>query len=364
MTAQQVNEKGNVMTASRNAATDIPAGRTSPAAPASGTRGSASRRSRRLGAAVLGVAALAATSALAVGGAGSRADAAVLTNCAASPSACGYPDATNSGVPAGMTLKQVPSQVSSGPGWQFNAANSEVTVTGAGAVLSGLYIPYTVEIDASNVTLNDVQVVTGGSFAVDLRHTTGVTIENSTISGTNATSGRVNVAIDDVYSDSTGLNITGNNISAFRTAMQVSAGLVEGNYIHDPGYLAGDHTNGVVTNGGTAPMTIEDNTIFNSQTQTDAISLDASTGGVAVANKTVENNFLAGGGYSIYGGDGPSSNPTSNIVITGNRFGQQYFAKGGQFGAVAYFDPTGSGNTWSGNIWDTTAQAIAAPTSA
>jgi hypothetical protein len=62
--------------------------------------------------------------------------------------------------------------------------------------------------------------------------------------------------------------ITDNNISLFRTAMQVSAGLVQGSYIHDPGYIAGDHTNGIVTNGGTLPMTIKGNTVFNSLGQT------------------------------------------------------------------------------------------------
>jgi hypothetical protein len=351
------------MTTKQNAASHIRTGREPPASPPSGARATPSRRRRMFVPAVLGVAALAAMSALAAVGA-FNGNAAVLTNCAGTLSSCNYPAATNTGVPAGTTLKSVPGQVSSGTGWSYNATDTEVIVTGNGAVLSGLSIPYTVEIDASNVTLKNDQIVTGGAFAISLRHTTGVTIENSVISGTNATSGRVNVAIDDVYGDSTGLNITGNNISAFRTAMQVSAGLVQGNYIHDPGYIAGDHTNGIVTNGGTAAMTINDNTIFNTLGQTDAISLDASTGGVAVANKTISNNFLAGGGYSIYGGDGPSTNPTSKIVITGNRFGQQYFAKGGQFGAVAYYDHTGSGNTWSGNIWDTTAQTIAAPASA
>jgi hypothetical protein len=38
-----------------------------------------------------------------------------------------------------------------------------------------------------------------------------------------------------------------------------------------------------------------------------------------------------------------------------------YFPKSGQFGPVAYFDPAGKGNVWSGNIWDSTGQAIAAP---
>jgi hypothetical protein len=342
-------KEGPVMTASRTAAARTPAART--------------RRSRGAAAAALGVAALAAAGVLAGGGTGTRADAAVLTNCAANPVTCGYPGATNTGVPAGTTLKSVPSQVSSGTGWSYNATDNEVIVTGNGAVLSGLSIPYPVEIDASNVTLNDVQVLTGGAFAIDLRHTTGVTIENSVISGTNATTGRVDSAIDDVYGDSTAMTIKDNNISQFRTAMQVSAGLVQGNYIHNPGYITGDHTNGIVTNGGTESMTINDNTVFISLGQTDAISLDAATAGATVSNKTIENNFLAGGGYSIYGGDG-QSNPTAKIVITGNRFGQQYYAKGGQFGAVAYYDPTGSGNTWTANIWDTTAQAIPAPASA
>ncbi|HTA02502.1 MAG TPA: right-handed parallel beta-helix repeat-containing protein [Streptosporangiaceae bacterium] len=344
------------MTATRTAAA-----RTAAAPAPRGLASHPGRRSRRA-AAALGVAALAAAGVLA-GGSASRAAAAVLTNCAANPASCGYPGTANTGVPAGTTLKSVPSQVSSGPGWAYNATDNNVTVTGNGTVLTGLSLPCTLVIDASNVTVNDVQVITSGAFGITLTHTKGVTIENSVISGTNATTGRVDSAIDDVYGDSTGMVIKDNNISLFRTAMQISAGLVEGNYIHDPGYIAGDHTNGIVTNGGTEPMTIEDNTIFNSLGQTDAISLDAATAGATVSNKTIENNFLAGGGYSIYGGDG-QNNPTSNIIITGNRFGQQYYAKGGQFGAVAYYNPAGTGNTWTANIWDTTAQTITAPAAA
>ena len=79
-----------------------------------------------------------------------------------------------------------------------------------------------------------------------------------------------------------------------------------------------------------------------------------------VANKTVENNFLAGGAYTIYGGTSPN-NPTSNIVIKGNRFGQQYYALSGQYGPIAYFNPTSSGNSWSANIWDSTGGTIPAP---
>ena len=48
---------------------------------------------------------------------------AAVTNCAPDPSACGFPDRTNTGVPAGTTLKTVgtgPGQVSSGTGWKFS----------------------------------------------------------------------------------------------------------------------------------------------------------------------------------------------------------------------------------------------------
>jgi hypothetical protein len=331
----------------------------SPAAttPHSPAPAAARTRSRAAAAVVLG-AALAAAGVLAGAGHASPAGASVLTSCAAKPSACGYPDATNTGVPAGTTLKTVPGQISSGPGWTWNAATSVLAVTGSGTVLTGLYIPGNLEIDASNVTIKDVQVVTGGNFGISLRHTTGVTIENSTISGQNATTGRVGSAIDDVYSDSTGITITDCNIYSFKTGIQVQTGMITGNYLHDPGYVAGDHTNGFFVNGGTEPMTIEDNTVFDSLNQTDAISLDASAAGTPVANKTIENNFLAGGSYTIYGGDS-LGNTLSSVLFEGNRFGQLYYATSGQYGPVAYFTATGTGgNVWSGNFYDTTGATI------
>ena len=344
------------MTTERNGAIHFGTGREPPDSPAPG----AGRRNRRLGLAVLSAAALATVIALLAAVGVFNGHAAGLTNCAAKPSTCNYPDATNTGVPAGTALKSVPSQVSSGPGWSYNAATKAVIVKVNGTVLSGLYIPSNLTISASNVTVKNVQVVTGGTFGISLTHTTGVTIENSTISGQNATTGRVDSAIKDVYGDSTGMVIKDNNISLFRTAMQLSNGLVDGNYIHDPGYIAGDHTNGVVSTGGTKTLMIENNTIFNSQGQTDAVTVNSAKSGMPVANETIQNNFLAGGGYAIYGGTN-LGNTTSNIVIKGNRFGQLYYPKSGQFGPVAYFDSAGKGNVWSGNIWDSTGLAIATP---
>ncbi len=278
--------------------------------------------------------------------------------CAIAPSRCGFPDATTTGVRAGRTLRAVPGQLSSGPGWH-SAPDGSVQVTGDGTVLSGLSISGNLDISASNVTVRDVRVVTGGAFAVSMRHTTGVIIEDSVISGLNAGAGRVGVAVDDVYGDSTGMVIAKDDISNFKTGVQVTTGLVTGNYIHGFGYVAGDHTNGIFDAGTTQPLMIYHNTILNSHGQTDAISLDATVAGSAVANKTVEDNLLAGGGYTIYGG-GSRNSPISGILIEDNRFSKAFYANGGQYGPVAYLGP-GTGAGWSGNTWDSTGQAIPAP---
>ncbi len=259
-----------------------------------------------------------------------------------------------------MVLRSVPGQVSSGPGWRYNLADGEVDVTGEGAVLSGLTIRCNVNISASKVTIADDRIVTGGLFGISLRHTAGVMIEHSTISGLNATSGRVAYAIDDIYGDSTGLVIKADNILFFSHGIQVSSGTIYDNYIHDPGYILGDHIDGIFDPGTTHSLMISYNTILNGLGQTAAISLDASATGQAVANKTVVDNLLGGGGYVIYGG-AARDDRISHIVIKNNRFSQVYYPKSGQYGPVAYFDTRGSGNTWTGNIWDSTGRTVTAP---
>jgi hypothetical protein len=274
-------------------------------------------------------------------------------DCVKAPRACGFPGPTDTGVPTGTVLRSVPGQVSSGPGWHFDVKGGYVVVTASGTVLSGLSIPCHLAIDASDVTVRDVRVVTAGDFGISLTHTTGVTIEDSTISGQNLASGRVGSAISDIYGDSTGIVIKNDNISRFRTGVQVSTGLIADNYIHDPGYIHGDHTNGIYVAGTTEPLAIYGNTIMNNLGQTDDINLDPSSAGQDVANKIVVDNMLVGGGYSIYGG-GARNDRTSNIVIENNEFGQLYYPHGGKYGPVSYFNPTGPGNVWSGNVWSGT----------
>jgi hypothetical protein len=307
------------------------------------------------GIAVLAVAvcALATTSAMAA------AASAPQLNCSAALSACGFPSAASTG-PRTASLRAVPRQVSAGPGWSFNAATKQVDVTRAGAVLSGLSIPHTVNITAPNVTLKNDRITTSGFFGVSLRHAPGATIENSVIRGVNTTTGEVGSAIIDVYADSTGLVIKDNNISAFRTAIQVTTGRITGNYIHHTGYMAGDHTNGILDVGTTQPLAITGNTILIDRGQTDAISLDATLLGKRIANKTITGNLLGGGSYTIYGGNVRNAT-VSNITVTGNTFSQAFYPKGGQYGPVAYYGSTTPGSTWAGNTWDSTGHAVHSP---
>ena len=67
------------------------------------------------------------------------------------PSACGYPDATNTGPPSSTTLTPVPSQLRSGPGWEWSDRLNAVHVTGANAVLDRLDVTGSIVIDAPNV---------------------------------------------------------------------------------------------------------------------------------------------------------------------------------------------------------------------
>ena len=65
----------------------------------------------------------------------------------------------------------------------------------------------------------------------------------------------------------------------------------------------GDHLNGTTSNGSTTPLAIIHNTIFNAHGQTDAISLFEDFG--TEANREISDNLVAGGGYTIYGGQNP-----------------------------------------------------------
>jgi len=281
----------------------------------------------------------------------------VAVNCVAYPHTCGYPDATNTGVPASVHLLSVPGQVSSGPGWAYEPGGW-VEVYGNGADLSGLYIPYNLDVSASDVTITDDEIVTTGTgdFGISLRSTANVTVSHTSVySPDNTGPNRLQYGIKDIYADSTGTVLNADNIWNTSTAIAISEGTVENSYIHNFGYSPGDHNDGIASDAGTTQgLSITHNTILNSLDETDAIQLSQDFG--PQMNVTISRNLLAGGSYTLYAGDSGTATPT-NIVITGNRFSTIYHPQSGTFGPAAYV-ATGPGDTWSGNIWDNTAKPV------
>lgn len=266
--------------------------------------------------------------------------------CAADPSSCGYPDASNTGVAGGTSLRTVPGDVSEGPGW--HATGSSVTVDGDGAVLENVIVPGSIDVTGNDVTIRNVRVAAeGDTWGIGIRSAANTTITQVEIRPEGA---RLEVGIKDVYGDSTGTTITESDIARTATGIQTAQGVIQDNYIHDLEFRGDDHVNGTTSNGSSTPLTIRHNTVFNPLTQTDAVSLFQDFG--VEANRTIDDNLLAGGGYTIYGGGDGKIGTSSNIVITNNRISRMYFPDGGYYGPVTAFDPQGPGNVWSGNVWD------------
>jgi len=135
------------MTTKRNTATHIRIGRKAPASPAS----PASPTSPASGARASRAAALAVRHGRARrrdahrGGCPrrGRAHAAVLTNCAVHAQHLRLPGRDEHRRTQGDDPEVGPRQVSSGPGWHYNAAGNDVIVTVKGTVLSAFTFPIT-----------------------------------------------------------------------------------------------------------------------------------------------------------------------------------------------------------------------------
>ena len=262
----------------------------------------------------------------------------------------GFPDASDTGVLARTALTKVgPGGLTSGPGWVYNP-RGWVEVTGSNVTLQGLYIPFNVDItSASNVTLkNDEIYGAGAQWGVSLRHDKNVTIEANTIHGPDGCAAQMYEGISDIYGDSTGTQIIGNDIWNTAGPVSVGNGLIEGNYLHGLTQCGSEHNDGIGVNAGSTSLVIDHNTVLDPLNQTCAICLFSDFG--QVQNVTIKDNLLAGGAYTLYGGlsgnQGASSTP--GVTITGNKFSAIYYPNGGTYGPVAH---VWSGDVWSGNTW-------------
>ena len=212
----------------------------------------------------------------------------------------GWPDATNTGVPDGVTL--LPS--------------GDVVITKPGTVVSGLNITGTVYINAANVTLQNCKITSNSFSAVQIKDgNAGVTIQDCEIDGT----GKNNEGSSGITGVGTFLR---NNIYNVENGINVGPGrgtVIEGNYIHDLKASGSPHYDGIQIDGGQTDTIVRHNTVINDHTQTAAVMIDNYFG--PVTNILVTDNLLVGGGYTIYSDGQFNGGAMTGVQITNNQVG-------------------------------------------
>jgi hypothetical protein len=274
----------------------------------------------------------------------------VQTNCINVPSACGYPDATNSGVPAGTPL---------------TARSGDYIITTPGTVISGWALTGHIEINANNVTVQNSDITVNGSQAGcssacgghgiwTAPGVIGTVIQDVTCHG-GAPSGN-NVTQYCIASNNSSTSV--NRVHAYNcTECFTGYGSWQNSFIDQRGAtIPGEHYECEYYGGGSPILVFNHNTCLQPQNQTATVFASVDFGNVNTL--MITNNLLAGGGYCLYGGgSGSGGRVLGPVIVTNNRFSRVYFPNCGSFGIASYFN--WAVTTWTGNIWDDTGQPAA-----
>ncbi|MDI7860730.1 right-handed parallel beta-helix repeat-containing protein [Rhizobiaceae bacterium n13] len=231
----------------------------------------------------------------------------------------GYPNASNTGVPAGTALTEY-----TGP----------MTITKAGTVIEGKIINGSLRVTAPDVVIKNCVVKYDGWWGIDADGAKNVTIQNCDIIGPGK-SGDSNAGI--LASG----NIIGNDISNSENGIVLLGGssTVKGNYIHDLLDSAEDpHYDGISVQGGQNGVLIENNTVVGRDTSDIFIKNDFGP----ISNVIVNNNLLIGEpGYALYVDARASGGPITGVSITNNHVEKGFYG---------YYSIDKSSPVLSGNV--------------
>ena len=259
------------------------------------------------------------------GSAGSDAGGSAGSSDGGLPTACGKPKPgpTNTGVPAGTTLR----------------ASGSVRVETDGAVVEDLDISGTITVLADNVTIRRVRIRTGDYYPIRYfdNGNVGLLVEDSEIIGT---SGNVTSAI--AFGNYTARRL---NVHGMADGLKADENvLIEDCWIHDLSNGAGEHNDGVQSTGGRG-VTIRHNAISG------ASNACVQTGdeNAATEDLTIECNWLSGGGYTL-NIRGTGATRPRNTKVLNNRFGRDH-----GYGPWTIDDPN---PTISGNVYDDNGEPI------
>jgi hypothetical protein len=261
------------------------------------------------------------------------------TGCVAHPSACGYPDASNTGASGTLT------------------ASGSITSTTNGQVIKNLDIHGFIAVTSANVTIENVKITaTGDQFGgIDLVHSTGhTTITNVTIVASSAQLAGITARDATI----TRANISGgqDGIDSWAPNTATGATVIEDSYIHDlaRNTAVSSHDDTIQTSGG--DQTIKHNTLIPF-TGGDPMNACLQIGDLQgdLVQLTFTGNLCDGGNYSI-NANGNNVNlgkvKAGPLTFTNNRFGRDY-----RYGVQANLGSPFR-TTWTGNIDDATGKAV------
>jgi hypothetical protein len=225
---------------------------------------------------------------------------------APAPSSGGFPDASNTGVPAGTTL----------------TPSGTLTVNVAGAVIDSRDVTGQVVVNAPNVTIRNSRVRSNAMYAVE-SNSTGLLVEDSEIVNL-PQAGHPNCHIGIGNSNYTVLRT---DISGCENGIGVDGNItMQDSYVHDldtvgPSWVFGDsgpHTDGVQISAGATDITLRHNTIDPTPGEDGATSaIIMATSGTPNSDVHVEDNYIDGRGasYAIYA----NRTPTHDVYLNSNK---------------------------------------------
>jgi len=248
------------------------------------------------------------------------------------PATNGWPSASTTGVPAGVTLKP----------------SGSLTITTPGAVVEGLDIKGDVYIRAANVTLKNSKVTGRVDTGDSAGKYPGTLIQRVEVVGpynSAADGGFPAVGYTDLTCD--GCNIRGWGKGAGLVAnVTIKNSWIHDLVVHGDPANGGSHNEAIISLGGTN-FTITGNRLDSGSAPNFSASLALYSQMETIRNVTVSDNLFNGGGYCLYAGS-TNGNTATNAKFTNNTFGTSVFPKCGSYGPVTSYT-SGNGNEWSGN---------------
>jgi hypothetical protein len=246
--------------------------------------------------------------------------------CGPHPSACGFPDASNTGVPAGTKLSVV---------------NGSMTIKKAGTVVDGKDIRGCVSVEAPHVTIRRSKITCPNFYGIlsDTERYSGggLQVQDVTVSCGNA--GGTGIG-------SYGLTAVRVNISGCENGFDIDNTVtVKDSYVHDPYSTEENHADGAQLNVGSHIQFLH-NTIFMPQSTSAIISNPSGNTDVLISD-----NLMSGGAYTLY----CPRDHTSDYRVLNNRISTVAGPKGGAYGPWTDCD---NATQVSGNVWDATLKPL------